>query len=290
MGPTCRNCGHPAGPRFCGHCGQALDERRRPLLGLAREVLADWLSLDGRLFRSLAALPRPGRLTLLHREGKRAPYLRPLRLYLLASLALFSTVLALRPPDAARIDLYIGDQRVIAATETENARSLQILDTDTLPGRLLERGFSDKLDDLGRLPPQQVLDSLYGSLRRYLPAALILFVPFLAAGLKLLYVRTKTLYLDHLVFSLHFQSALFFALAAAWLVGRLLRLGFLPGIILQIVIGFLMLTVYLGVALHRVHRQTRWRTAVKVLLLTFIYMNLTSWTVAVAVGAAIWEL
>ena len=86
-GAPCRNCGRPTGPRFCGGCGQPVDDRRRPLLRLLGEAMDDWLSLDSRLARSLLTLARPGRLTLLHRDGKRAAYLRPLRLYALAVAA-----------------------------------------------------------------------------------------------------------------------------------------------------------------------------------------------------------
>ena len=100
----CRNCGRTAGPRFCAHCGQEVEERRGPVLTVLREVLSDWLSLDSRLLRSLRALLVPGRLTGLHLDGKRAPYVRPFRLYLLASLVLFSTVLAPRWSGSAFFD------------------------------------------------------------------------------------------------------------------------------------------------------------------------------------------
>lgn len=48
---TCANCGHAAGPRFCGHCGQALHDRRSPLAWVVRELAEEWFSIDGRIFR-----------------------------------------------------------------------------------------------------------------------------------------------------------------------------------------------------------------------------------------------
>ena len=131
--------------------------------------------------------------------------------------------------------------------------------------------------------------SLFGSLRRYLPAALILFVPFLAAALKLLYLRTRTLYLDHLVFALHFQSALFFALATSWAVMRLLGRGLGPSVVAYVVTGLAMVTVYLGLALGRVHRQRWWLTMAKVMPLTLIYWLLMYLCFGVAFVAAIWQ-
>ncbi|MFQ5350071.1 MAG: DUF3667 domain-containing protein [Thermoanaerobaculia bacterium] len=287
--PPCRNCGQPTGPRFCGHCGQPVDDRRRPLLRIIGEILDDWLSLDGRLLRSLLTLLRPGRLTVLHWDGKRAPHLRPLRLYLLASLALFSTVLTLHPPDAATVNLFIGDELISEATAEGSQRTVQIVDSNSFFGRRLQTSWAEKFDRFRELPPQQLLDSLFGSLRRYLPAALILFVPFLAAGLKLLYLRSKILYLDHLIFALHFQSALFFALATAWLITRILRLELGPSLLAYVLSGLLMMTVYLGMALSRVYHQRWWWTTAKALLLTFIYSQLMSFWFGIAVSAAIWQ-
>ena len=287
----CRNCGRRTGPRFCGHCGQPADDRRRPLLQVLGEILDDWLSVDSRLLTSLAALARPGRLTLLHRDGKRAPYLRPLRLYLLASLALFSTLLTLEPTDASRVDLYIGDELITEATsdDEKEVRSLKILEPNSVFHRLLRTRWSGQFERFRDQPPQQLLDSLFGSLRRYLPAALVLFVPFLAAGLKLLYWKTGTLYVDHLVFSLHFQSALFIALAVAWLITWALQLDLLPRLGVYVGTGMLMMTAYLGMALARVHRQGRWRTVAKTVLVLFVYTRLLSFSVGLAVAAAVWR-
>lgn len=289
-GGRCRNCGRPAGPRFCGHCGQPVDDRRRPLLKVLGEILDDWLSVDGRLLTSLTALARPGKLTLLHRDGKRAPYLRPLRLYLLASLALFSTLLTLEAPDATEVNLYIGDDLVSEATAggTE-VRNLSVLDRSSVIYGLLQTRWADQFERFRDQPPQLLLDSLFGSLRRYLPAALFLFVPFLAAGLKLLYWKSGTLYVDHLVFSLHFQSALFIGLAISWVISRVASLDLLPSLGLYVATAVLMTTAYLGLALGRVHRQGRWRTVARTVLLLFIYSRLLGFSVGLAVAAAVWQ-
>ena len=89
-----------------------MEPRRGPLLTLLRELLDEWLALDGRLVRSLAVLARPGRLTERYLDGRRVAYLRPFRLYLLASVLLFSSLLSLRAPDAGEVNLYIAGQLV----------------------------------------------------------------------------------------------------------------------------------------------------------------------------------
>lgn len=281
MPTECRNCGRPAGPRFCGHCGQELEDRRQPLVPLVRELASEWFSLDGRLVRSLGALARPGLLTCHYLDGKRAAYVRPLRLYMVASLVLFSSVLALRAPDASEVDFFVAGVRVTAAPDIPERPNLSILAPDSnvlwwMAGRL-----TDRVERLREVPPQDLLDSLFADLRRVLPASLILFLPFLALALKLLYLRGATLYVDHVVFAVHFQCALFLALALAWLLARAVGLGDLPRVLTYVVVGFLVMVVYLPVALRRVYRQPRWLTGVKTLLLIVCYAQLLKFVASI---------
>ncbi len=271
---ACRGCGRPAGPSFCGHCGQELEARRGPLLAVLRELLADWLSLDGRLLRTLTELAHPGRLTTRYLEGKRITYLRPFRLYLIASLLLFSSLLSLRAPDATTVNLYVGGQLVTEAPAVQGRLDLTLFEPKSALSRWLANQQTDHIEELRRLPPQELLDALFAGLRRVLPAAFILFVPFLALGLKALYWRKKILFLDHLVFALHFQSALFLALAATWGVCRLLGLALFLSILAYLLAGCFMLFVYMPLALRRMYRQ-RWRwTIAKAVLVIVIYGQL----------------
>lgn len=277
----CRNCGRPAGPRFCGFCGQEVEERRGPLLSLLRELLSEWLSFDGRLIRSLLALARPGRLTCLYLEGKRASYARPLRLYMVASLLLFSSALDLRAPDASEIDLYVAGERITAAPPTRERPDYVLFETKTLASRWIARNAVGKVRELRTLPPQEVLDRFFSGFRQVLPVALILFLPLLALALKLLYLRTGTFYVDHLVFAAHVQSAVFLLLALAWLVTRLAGLEALPALGVYVGVFVLALAVYLPMALHRVYSQAWWWTALKSVLLIYGYLRLLS----IVVGA-----
>ena len=272
---SCRNCGRTAGPAFCGHCGQAVEERRAPFLELTRELASDWISLDSRLFRTLKALIVPGRLTQLHQVGKRAPYLRPFRLYLLASLALFSTLLTLQTPDSSEYDILVAGELVDSASEGSSInRSINMLDPKSAINRWVIARYPDEVARFSRLPTEQQLDALFTSLRRILPLALIFFVPFLAIALKLIYWRSGALYVDHLVFSLHLQSALFLGMTLVWAITWALRLSVVVNFLLYGLAGFLLLTVYFGRALGRLHQQGRWRTIAKTFLLLFIYANL----------------
>ena len=89
---------------------------------------------------------------------------------------------------------------------------------------------------------------------------------------------------------MHFQSALFFALASAWLIARLLGLGLGTGLVLEVGVALVMLSVYLGLALHRVHPRAWWKTGLRVLPLVFIYAQLLNWALSMAVAAAFWGM
>ena len=273
----CENCGEAAGPAFCPHCGQELEHRRGPLTVVFRDVLSDWLSLDSRLARSLAALVRPGRLSELYAAGKRAPFLRPFRLYLVASVALFSTILTLETPDASGLNLYIAGELVGSDASGEVTRSLQLLGNNSFVGRMISGRSSEEIDRIVAMPKQEVLDLIFAGWRRTLPVGLILFVPLLALGLKLLYLKQSTprpLYLDHFVFSLHYQSALFLAFSAAWLVAWLPGVTLGAAIIAYATVPIIMLFVYLPLALRRFYRQSRLWTGVKTVAVIFVYGQL----------------
>lgn len=289
----CGNCGEAAGPRFCPHCGQEVEAHQGPLLVVGREVLSDWLSLDSRLLRSLAALARPGRLSELYLGGKRAPFLRPFRLYLLASLVLFSTLLTLETPSGAGLEITIAGERMGPPVTGKVKRSLALWSHDTVLGRAMLALAGERVDRLRALPRGELLEVLFSGLRRTLPVTLILFVPFLALSLELLYVRGRArhaLYLDHLVFALHYQSALFFALVVTWLASRLLGLEFVWSAFAHAGAALVMLFVYLPLALRRFYGQSRLWTALKTLALIWVYSQLLGLAVESSALVAIWRI
>ena len=285
----CANCGRTAGPRFCPHCGQEVAGRRGPLVEVIREVASEWLSLDSRLLRSLRALVVPGKHSELYLAGHRAPFVRPFRLYLVASVLLFSTVLAFDNPSAENVDIYVGDELVSSAGDSEVSYSLQILG-DSWVERLVMPSRERTVERLRATEPQEIVDRLAGGVRRILPLTLIAFLPFLALGLKLLYIRGRarhTLYFDHFVFAIHYQAALFLALAAAWLAARVLAL--FGGSPLLVVAGYAVVIlampiVYLPMALRRFYGQSRWWTAVKTVILFGVYAQLMASALSLAIA------
>ena len=97
--PTvCLNCGADLPGRFCPDCGQRDQPLRQPAHVFIAESLSEYFGLDGRLWRTLRMLLfQPGALTVAYLDGRRARYLRPLRIYLTATV-LFFFLLSLQDP------------------------------------------------------------------------------------------------------------------------------------------------------------------------------------------------
>ena len=101
---TCANCSAslPEDAQFCPACGQGTHDVRRPLYNLGREVMDDYLGINGKLWRTLGALAIPGRLTRAYLGGQRVRYVRPLRLYLSVTVVFFLLLTLFDPAGQAR--------------------------------------------------------------------------------------------------------------------------------------------------------------------------------------------
>lgn len=88
---TCRNCGAALGGEFCAACGQRrFRPRDRRLAHLLGETFGALTDLDSRIWRSLrAAMLQPGRIARDWIDGRRACWVSPIRLFLLANLLYF---------------------------------------------------------------------------------------------------------------------------------------------------------------------------------------------------------
>ncbi len=278
----CLNCDASAPERFCPRCGQETRERRAPFLTLVREVL-DHFSLDTTLPRSLFhLLLRPGHLSELYRAGKRASYVPPLRMYLVISLVFF-VIFEITPPDVSQTDVYIGDELVGPPKPegTQVTHVLQIMntpeETSWLGALVEERLLAGKRQRFREMDPQELVDQLSYGLQRHLKLALFVFLPLLALALRLLFLRSASLYFDHLIFALHFQSFLFLALSLVWIFHR-------PW--LYLVTALVVVPLYMLLALRRVYRQRWWWIVPKLFALGLAYLfllGLVLWGVMVVV-------
>lgn len=104
-GTLCSNCNAPLTGPFCHICGQKDDDLKRPIWTLLREILDDVFSPDSRLFKTLILLVLvPGGLTRAFRDGRRARFVPPLRLYLVISILFF---VILKVADILILDVHV---------------------------------------------------------------------------------------------------------------------------------------------------------------------------------------
>ena len=126
---TCLNCGSVLPGEFCPDCGQRDQPIRQPAHVFIAESVSEYFGLDGRLWRSLGALLfKPGALTEAYLDGRRTRYLRPLRLYLSATV-LFFFLLSLKDP------FQVGYREIVLAPTPADA----LVAADDLDDRLERR-------------------------------------------------------------------------------------------------------------------------------------------------------
>lgn len=234
--PTCLNCGAPLIGAFCSQCGQRDIPPYPSVRELAIDAFWELSGWDGRFATTLRALvSRPGLLTREFLEGRRARYLSPLRLYLMASLLYF--LIAAAVPDISgapdrgvsvqfaptRSDSAItAPQRVAAAA----SKAIKEGQPDPDPGKAGEALSADEkaeaLKEVEKAPPllrpllrRAIEDPVRfkrGMLEQ-LPRMLFVLLPVFAAIVSLFYRGRK--YPEHLYFAIHLNAFIFLALAIA---------------------------------------------------------------------------
>jgi len=256
----CHNCGAELTGRYCSSCGQKAETEAHTVGHFAREVIEAFTHADSRLWSTLRPLlGRPGFLTREYFAGRRARYLPPLRLYLIMSVLFFvlSALLSAGPGEHAAImfdksdktqdcddlksDLRWGDQLLLPRLKA--ACKKMAADNG--------RGFSENMvSNLGR--------------------ALFVFLPLMAALMKLLYWRPPRYYLEHLLLLLHNHACVFllfsiFMLAVHWVPYK----GWTALLVLALL---WYLPRYLYRSMKVVYQQPGWLTFTKFTVLAFAYL------------------
>jgi hypothetical protein len=220
---ACLNCDTPLAGPYCSACGQ----RDIPPYPSVRELAVDafWelSGWDGRFAATARALVRhPGMLTREFLEGRRARYISPLRLYLVASLAYF-LVAASAPNLNVSSSIAVGNGNAPTGAVSRPARvavaaesSLQNADA------LTEEQKAAALRDVARAPAvmqpflRRIIQDPVGFRRDLLeamPRMLFALLPVFAVIVALFYRGRK--YPEHFYFAIHLHAFVFVALAIA---------------------------------------------------------------------------
>jgi hypothetical protein len=219
----CRNCGQMVMNSFCGNCGQEHSTSLVPLKEFFKDILGEFISVDSKVVRSISPLvTRPGFLTNEYIAGRRVSYLLPSRLYILISIAFFFLVTNFDP---LRMQDFFSQQDLASAAGIKGMSA---------------GGYLAALNDKANAVFPTVL--------------LVGIIPAFALLMKFLYLGSKLLYVQHLIFAFHFFSLILIAFIPALLLGS-------NEIVTYVLFGSTL--IYLLLALRAVYRQSWLKTTVK---------------------------
>lgn len=113
----CENCDAALTGEFCSKCGQHAIDYRRSLFRVLVDAADSFFNWDTKFLKSIGLLLiRPWKLTNDFNAGRRARYVHPLRLYLLASIAFFLLARVISLNTSGAIQLTPEDRAELAGS------------------------------------------------------------------------------------------------------------------------------------------------------------------------------
>jgi len=260
---------------------------------LSQAFLNEILNLDGKIWRTTYLLLfRPGFLALEYAAGRWRRYVNPVRLLITVIL-----VYAVGTLGGATMKMWLGSFSLSVAPASvpiERPLADTLLQIDGF--RVLEPLVTARIGDPQTASPE-VSRRFNATLRNFVTPVSFTVVLLLAAALYALFRRRRPLFVEHLVFSIHyFCCVMLLSLVGA--VGFELGLLSLPLLVTILILGIaLWQFVYLTIAVRRFYlvadsrRVVPWLTSTAVMLLLFL-LNSVFVTAVQLLGAliALWQL
>lgn len=273
VSPThCANCGALLADRYCGRCGQ--DSHASLSLGhFLHEFVEGLFHVDSKFWRTLRTLfTRPGLLTEHYLAGKRSSYSPPFRSYLVISI-LYFVLASIFDTTASRVvnsggrEMQPSDCAQMAADAGWVLRLVPDLEASCVRALSQDRR------------------TLNAAMQNLLPKVMFVVLPLVALVQFWIYRRQRPLYLESLVFVLHFQSfyylasslALLLAAGIAALAGAAARIGELFEFAI-----YVWSVAYLFIAMRRVYRASTFKTVLGLAALAVAYVVFYALGVSVA--------
>jgi len=281
----CQNCRAPLAGPYCSQCGQKGDVSIPTVGQLLAEVLGDIYSFDSRLWRSLGTLAlKPGRLTSSYLAGQHARHTPPFRMYLVMSVVffvLFSLFGAAYPPvvpaegtpDAALPDpAATAGQPAAAATAEDGSVHVTFDDDGDVDCNLVDKDTPERLRSRLVAACEKIERDNTSYTRAFadnFPVMMLVFIPIVAAIMRLLYLFARRKYVEHLLFFAHVHTFFFLVAFVTVLLFWVIKLA--PFLAWPARIAYLAawayFPVYIFLAMRHVYRQGYALTAVKYVVL-----------------------
>ncbi len=267
---------------FCPNCGQKNSDFAFTLFEVFKTFFGQLATFEFKFWKTFWNLIfKPGFLTNEFKKGKRVKYVSPHRLLFVSSLIFFA-LLSLNnlnidnesnsvQEEIMEEDVEINiwnsaDQKpyeiaLQMLTSKQKYSHQEILDSTKITGKIpiLAIKQASKLRENG-------IENLSKHFFQQLSITILLLIPVFAFLLKIIYVRRKELYVNHLVFATHYQ-ALFYC---TFIIAMLLSYFMLD------LTGFTLLLnlILLYVSLIKVYKQSYGKTFLKffILLLSYLFV------------------
>jgi hypothetical protein len=260
---------------------------------LFRESFLDYFHIDSAFHKSIVPLIfRPGYLTVEYLNGRRASYVQPFKMFLVVSLIYFllgsiEMPQLLKPAEEtvkkAETPWTIDS---VNMTSNPNELNLTIQDKkyefgppDTLRKYIRKYGLNVyvryKYPTEGRFSRYlikkvmliKLAEKSFDEILRHNASKLIfLLIPVAALLFKLIYLKQKRLYYDHLIFSLHFHTVVFLL----FIVFQLIAILYPVPMLVQVSL----ILLYLFFAMKRMYSQSIPGTFGKMLIFLLIYSSI----------------
>jgi hypothetical protein len=236
---SCPECGSPSRGTYCPNCGEQMETHPFSVKHYVKEIFHEFAVFDTKFFRTIPALLfKPGFLTVEYIAGRRKRYLAPARLYTL--IAFFSFF---------ALGYYLSHelQSLFQSTLASEGRSQIIFGTATG-----EKGL-------------QLAETWLKFTIEVSPYVLLLCsTPAFALFLKLIYLKRRMLFAEHLVFSFHFYAFSLIVVIDSLLVQT--NYGFY--------IAATIFLLYLYFALKKYYADRGFRLVARLLACSIAYLNI----------------
>jgi hypothetical protein len=293
----CLNCGTEVAGRFCQQCGQENVEVKESFLQLLRHFLEDLTHFDGKLWKTIKLLLfKPGSLTKLYMEGKRASYIHPIRMYLFVSavffLFMFTGEVPEKPEDLAanakapkdfvsgfnegfEVDLKKDsiEYKTVAEYKAAQQKLPESKRDQWLDATVKKKGI--ELNEKYQGDKFKIGKALIEKFEHYFSRMLYISLPIFACFIWVLYRRNKHhFFVDHVIFSIHLYCAFYIILFLVNLISIVIdyisnKLSDFFGFMVALTLFF-----YLYKSLKNHFGQSRKKTILKFIILNILTMFL----------------
>jgi hypothetical protein len=266
---SCTNCGHGVVDVYCASCGEKQPHHHDLTVGhFAHELFHELFHLDSKVFRTLRDLvAKPGELTAAYFEGRKKRYIAPLRLFLTLFAIQFVAYSAYKPVAVYSLD------GLLAVDQTHKLENL------------LKRAAERR-----NLPYAQLTERIEHRWQKNMSLVSLLNIAALAVTLKLLYIRRRRFFAEHLVFAAHFMCFAYVLSIALWPVYAAIGVRQNAGNFVLMVVTSAISIFYLFHALRRVYAQGGGKAIVKSVLLWVAMFVVSMVLMGGSLGAALFQV